>query len=208
MKYTILIALLLCTTQIFAQSAVVRQHSTAQGFGVSVLAGVLVVDSEDFEADSESGFNFGLGVSYGFTELISAFAQFQYAPGVNNKAAFGENYSFSNFEIGARFHFASTLSTFRPFVDVSYVITSLNLPVEVIDDFGNVIASTDYLLDGGGIGFGVGAAYHVTIPFCIIAELRLNPGTFNNEELVGFYEGEVDLDVTTFRFNVGGTYRF
>lgn len=208
MKHTLSALFMILALQGGAQNAIVQQHSTAQGFGAYALAGILIVNSDDFEANSESGANMGLGVSYGFTELIEAFAQFQYAPGVKNKIEGGQNYTFTNFEFGARFHFGSTLKAVRPYLDVSYVVTALNLPFDVYDNFGQFIASTDYNLNGGSIGFGAGIDYHISIPFSLKAELRLNPGTFTNEELVDFFEGEVDYDVTTFRINVGAAYRF
>jgi opacity protein-like surface antigen len=208
MKQILTFCVCICTLSVSGQQHVIKQLSTTQGFGVHAITGIMVLNSDDFESDNESGFNIGLGASYGFSELIEVFAQFQYAPNVRNKIEGGYDYTFSHIGFGARFNSGSTLKAIRPYADISYAITTLNLPFDLYDDQGFYLGSPDYVLTGGALGIGVGVQYYISIPFAIKAEFRINPGTFTNEDLNGYYSGDVDLGFTSFRINAGASYHF
>lgn len=201
MRRTILLStcFLLFSSVGFAQT--LSMKSTAQGFSGQIHLGSGQWTSEDLDVDAESGFNFGVKIGYGFSELIEAFIRYDFGKLVPEYDGFS-NYSYNHLDIGARFNLGSTTKPWRPFLQAAATYISTNQ--EAVDYYGYIV---DLDMKGYGISVGGGVKYHITLEFAGIIGMDYTFGSMSEIEVAGI-EYDDTFDANSLRLYLGGTYFF
>jgi len=202
MNKTIVIILLftLSSTIGYAQQPI-SMKSTAQGFSGQLHLGYGQWSSDDLEVDRESGINFGLKAAYGFTELIEAFARFDYAVLTPAYEGFSP-FPYSHLDLGLRLNLGSTVKPWRPFVHLSGAII---YSLQEATDVDGYLVELD--MTGFGLSLGGGMKYHITMDLAALIGTDI---TFGNMNLiyVNDYEYDDEFDANSFRLYVGMAYYF
>lgn len=142
-------------------------------------------DSDDWEAGGGAGVAIGVGFNRTFTlylELVGA----QIEP------EFGDSYTLGQADLGGRLHFGSERSAWMPYLDVA--LSGLAATFD--------IAGTELDLTGAGVTGGGGILYFFTPSLGLDVGLKLTFGEFS-EAKAGGYTEDIELGVSTSRFNVG-----
>ncbi len=175
------------------------QQSAVAGFNISASVGISGWNSDDLSGELLSGISINISPSYGFTDYLEGFFAFEYAPSVSSGNDFVDSYPSSQLEGGVRMNFGSTLSKFRPFLQVS--ASQHGISFIDFDGFSND-------LSGYFIGFGGGVKYFLQPNLAIKAKAHADFGTYDNVKYGGVSVTDVEFDVNTVRINLGVTYVF
>lgn len=142
------------------------------------------------DAEYEQGYGGGIGLGYGFTDMIHAFANFDYA---TMSGAEGDDYVLGHLDVGGRLFFGPADARWRLHADLAFS--------------GRAARWSDLDLDASGSGYTVGGG----VVYFISPALGLNAGfAFTGGELSEVTEGDVtvdtDFDATSWRFRAGITW--
>ena len=174
------------------------QESTTRGWhlGFHLQAASLKVEG----ADPAGGGGAGFRVGYGINRIVTLFLE---GDGVTVEAGnpniFSGEWALGHGEFGARFHFANSLRSWVPFLEVSAggraasvkSVTAGNL------DWGDVNAS------GGVFSVGGGIYAYFTETLALEVDARFSGGRFTEIDLGGLSFSDLDIDASSSRFKVG-----
>lgn len=180
--------LALCAASFLIVQASSAQFSTA---GLSVRPHFIGTawTVEDVGIESASGGGFGLGVSYGFSELIAAYAEFAGTSVTGD----GDMYGLGHFDLGARFTFVPTRDRIKLFANAA--LSGRSAPEA---DTGSEILE----LSGAGLTIGAGAEYRTSRPFGLQFDIQVTMGEYTDVPATGFV-GPITVNSTSVRANVG-----
>jgi opacity protein-like surface antigen len=183
------------------QPAPVR--SNTEKLMLSFALGGASIDSDELEAERESGGGFSLQLGWGFNRLFTLLVD---ASG----AVLGDDedeFVLLHGDLLGRFHFTGPQRAWVPFLEggITGRVAGQD-DIIIIDDNGNP-QQVDLEVSGGGFTFGGGLQYHVSPAVALGASLRWTVGEFstvkfNNVSIDGF-----ELDATSARLNLGVTWR-
>jgi hypothetical protein len=174
------------------------QESTTRGLnlGFHLQAASLSVQEEEGEGGGGAGFRIG----YGINRIVTLYFE---ADGVSvsseNSDEFQGTWTLAHADLGARFHFANTLRSWVPYLDVAFGARGAS--VKDVEANGESIG--DITFNGGSFSFGGGINLYFKQTFAMDVGLKFSDGTFNEVELGAVSLNNLDIDATSVRFKVG-----
>lgn len=174
------------------------QKSTTRGLnlGFHFQAASLSVEEEEGEGGGGAGFRIG----YGFNRIVTVYFE---ADGVSvdsdNADAFQGTWTLGHADLGVRFHFANTLRSWVPYLDVA--IGGRGASVKDVESNGTEIG--DIKFSGSSFSFGGGIYLYLSQTFGVDLALKFSDGTFNEVDLGAVSLNNLDIDATSTRFKVG-----
>lgn len=174
------------------------QESTTRGLhlGFHLQGASLKVEDSDPAGGGGAGFRVG----YGINRIVTLFLE---ADGVTVEAGdpniFSGEWALGHGEFGARFHFANSLRSWVPFLEVSVggraasvkSVTAGNL------DWGDINVS------GGVFSVGGGIYAYFTETLALEVDVRFSGGQFTKVDLGGLTFNDLDIEAASSRFKVG-----
>ena len=193
---TLLVATLLAVTLLVAPAA--AQQSTTRGLslGLHISGASLVVEEEE----RNEGGGLGLRVGYGINRTVSLFLQVDGAQiEVPSSNALEGEWSMGHVDLGARFHFASTLRRWVPYLQVALA----GRVVRVDDAVLNQQAVDDVSFNGGGLSGGGGLSVYLTETLALDLQLMWTGGEFTEIEVGNQSLSGLDIDAQSTRLDLG-----
>ena len=199
---------LLCASLLLPVAALSAQQaapvrSNTEKLMLSLALGGASIDSDELEAERESGGGFSLQVGWGFTRLFTLLVD-------ASAAVLGDDddeFVLLHGDLLGRFHFTNPQRAWVPFIEGGLTgRVAAQDDIAIIDANGNP-QQVDLEISGGGFTFGGGLQYHVRPAVALGASLRWTVGEFstvkfNNVSIEGF-----EIDATSARLNLGVTWR-
>jgi hypothetical protein len=183
---------------LLAATGVHAQMSTTRGFNLGVYVEGAQITVED--GDPSGGGGVGLRAGYGVNRIITVFLNID---GTTIDVSDPQNpsgaWQMAHFDLGARFHFASTLRRWVPYLEAAITgrAVSLNDATIGTDQVGKLTFSGAALTIGGGL------SVYLKETLALDIELLGSGGTFNQVDLGALSVNNLDLDATSGRFKVG-----
>lgn len=180
-----------------AWSPLGAQESTTRGWNLGFhLQGVSLSIEGDETADEGSGA--GVRVGYGMNRIVTFFADLD---GAAIDVAEAENlegdWRIGHLDLGARFHFANSLRWWVPFLEAAVGIRTVE-----VDDVGpNQDDSVTF--SGGSFSVGGGMDFYFTESVAMDLGVRFTGGEFSEIEIGSVSVGDLDIDASSGRFNLG-----
>ena len=186
-------ALVLSATPLAGQSPAA---SSTRGFflGAHLNASSVTVDDPDFEVDEEGGGGAGLLLGYGFTPRLALFLE-------GTAAEIESDVGLGHFDIGLRYAFTSPTRRWVPSLEVA--LTGRAIVQEDAEVEGQ---TADVSLTGAGFTLGAGLQYYMTPKWAIGAAAKWTGGEFSDFTVDNVTIGDLDIDATSTRLNVGVTW--
>jgi hypothetical protein len=103
-------------------------------------------------------------------------------------------------DLGVRFHFANSLRSWVPYLQVATTARVVSVQNGVIND---VAQADDVSLVGAGITLGGGILFYFNQSFAADLQLAWTGGKFTRIEAGSVSYNDLDLDAQSARFNVG-----
>ena len=174
------------------------QESTTRGLhlGFHLQGASLSVE----EADPSGGGGAGVRIGYGINRIVTLYLE---ADGVAVEAGdpgnFSGSWTLAHAEFGARFHFANSLRSWVPFLDVA-----VGSRVASVKDVEALSQSWEDLnVTGGAFSLGGGIYAYFTETLAMEAAVKFSSGTFNEVDLGALSISNLDIDAESARFKVG-----
>lgn len=174
------------------------QKSTTRGLnlGFHVQAATLAV--QDGESDGGGGAGFRVG--YGINRIITLYIE---ADGVSVESQgsdeFQGKWTLGHADLGVRFHFANTLRSWVPYLDVA--IGGRGASVKDVEAGGQ--GFEDITFNGGAFSLGGGIYAYFSQTLALEVGLKFSGGEFTEVELGGLSLNNLDIDASSTRFKVG-----
>lgn len=194
MKRTLLLSALFAGATLSAADL-----SAQQGLSLNAHLNGATLELDDFD-DSERGGGLGLAVGYGFNDNWSVYFNVDGSAVKFEDEDDGNERALGFADLGVRYSFGNSFSRLRPYVNVA--VTGVAESYDGDESFDE----EDETLSGGGITAGGGVQYFFSPALALDAGLQGTWGNFSSYE-VGDEEGDVDLDFSTARLQVGVTWR-
>lgn len=156
----------------------IRPHLIAAGWTV-----------EDVDIDSATGGGLGLGVSWGFSELVAAYVELSGASVQGD----GDMYGLGHFDVGARFTFVPTRDRIKLFANAA--LSGRSAPEA---DTGSQVLE----LVGAGLTVGAGLEYRTSRPFGFQFDVQATMGEYTDVNAAGFVR-PITVNSTSVRANFG-----
>lgn len=175
------------------------QLSTSRGlsFGAHLLGTSISVE----DGDAQSGGGLGVRAGYGVNRIVTVFLQIDGSQiDIEDSGAdVAGNWQLAHADIGARFHFASTLRRWVPYLDASFGARTVSVSDAVIEgeNQGKVSFTGPAFTAGGGISI----FFKPTLAFD--ASLKWSTGSFDEVKVGSVSLRDLDIDATTARFGLG-----
>ena len=175
------------------------QKSTTRGFhlGVHLQGAALSIEGDD---TSDEGGGIGLHVGYGINRIVTLFADLDGAvvtvEGADNLSG---DWGMAHFDIGARFHFASTLRRWVPYLEAAVGWRTVG-----VDD---AIVATETLesvsFNGGSFSIGGGLSVYLAETWALDLGARFSAGEFTKIDIGSISVNDLDIDASSGRVNLG-----
>jgi len=189
-------AFLLIVLQATAPAA--AQQSTTRGLtlGLHLSGASLVVEGED----RNEGGGLGVRVGYGLNRTVTLFAQLDGAQvDVPSSDALQGEWSMGHVDLGARFHFASTLRRWVPYLQAALAGRVVSVDEAVL----NQVPVDDVSFTGGGFSLGGGIMLYVRETLALDLHLMWTGGEFTEIEVGNQSLSGLDLDAQSTRLGLG-----
>lgn len=191
----------LAAALLLAPAAASAQASTTRGFNVALYLQGASLTVED--GDPGSGGGAGLRVGYGLNRIVTLFAR---ADGsridVDDASVRGE-WGLAHVEIGGRFHFANSLRRWVPWLEAAVGARAVSVEDAVVEGERETAEVT---FNGSALSLGGGLDVYFTERWALDAGLAWTAGEFDEIEVGRLTLTGLDIDASSFRFNVGATW--
>ncbi len=174
------------------------QESTTRGLhlGFHLQAASLTVENGDAAGGGGAGFRVGYGINRIVTLYFEADA---IAVDAGDPNIFSGTWALGHGEVGARFHFANSLRSWVPFLDLAIggraaSITDVETGNQDLEDLE---------VSGGAFSFGGGIYAYFTETLAMEAGAKFSTGTFTEVDLGAIQIQDLDIDAQSARFKVG-----
>jgi hypothetical protein len=174
------------------------QKSTTRGLnlGFHLQAASLSVQDQDHEGGGGAGFRIG----YGVNRIITLYFE---ADGISvdseNADAFQGKWTLAHADVGARFHFANTLRSWVPYLEVA--VGGRAAKVKDVLSNGQTVGDIDF--NGGSFSFGGGIYVYFKQTLALDVGLKFSDGEFNEVDIGAISVNNLDIDATSTRFKIG-----
>jgi hypothetical protein len=174
------------------------QRSTTRGLNVGVhLSGAsLKVEDGDARDDGAGG---GIHVGYGINRTIMILLQLDGHGFMLDDGSIEGEWTLAHADLGARFHFASTLRRWVPYLEAS--LTGMGVTVK--DPVVEGQEESDVTFGGGGFSGGGGILFYLKETFALEAQLKLSGGQFTEIKVDNVTVSGLEIDAGTSRFSLG-----
>ena len=177
---------------------VTAQSSTTRGFDVGIHFTGSTLKIED--GDNSNAGGGGLWFGYGFNRTVQLFLQFDGTQFDVNDAAVEGDWTMGHADLGVRFHFANSLRSWVPYLQVATTARVVSVQNGVVND---VAQADDVSLVGAGITLGGGILFYFNESFAADLQLAWTGGKFTRIEAGSVSYNDLNLDAQSARFNVG-----
>jgi len=174
------------------------QSSTTRGFNVGIHFTGSTLKIEDGDNNNAGGG--GLWFGYGFNRTVQLFLQFDGTQFDVNNAAVEGDWTMGHADLGVRFHFANSLRSWVPYLEVATTARVVSVQNGVIND---VAQADDVSLVGAGITLGGGILFYFNQSFAADLQLAWTGGKFTRIEAGSVSYNDLNLDAQSARFDVG-----
>ena len=179
-------------------SPLAGQKSTTRGLNLGIHLQAASLSVQDGDADGGGGL--GLRVGYGINRIVTLYFE---ADGVAVESEGSEEirgtWGLAHADFGARFHFANTLRSWVPYLDVA--IGGRVASVEDVEvngqDFGDISFS------GGAFSFGGGIYAYFNQTLALDVGLKFSGGEFTQVDLGNVSVNDLDIEASSTRFKIG-----
>ncbi len=175
------------------------QESTTRGF---VLGGHIGLGSVSIEgSERSSGGGGGILIGYGLNRNFTIYGQFDGSTvDVRNQPDVEGSWAIGHADLGVRFHFASTLRSWVPYVQAALgarVVSLTDIPAS------NPISGQDVSISGGALTIGGGVMLYPSESFAVDIGMLFSGGEFTTLRVGGTSQSGFDVDASSSRFNLG-----
>ena len=174
------------------------QQSTTRGLNLGVHLQAASLSVQDAEADGGGGAGFRVG--YGLNRIVTLYFE---ADGVSvdseGSEEFRGTWTLGHADFGARFHFANTLRSWVPYLDVA--VGGRGASVKDVEANGQSLG--DITFSGGAFSLGGGISVYFSQTFALDVGLKVSGGTFTEVDLGAVSLNNLDIDANSTRFRVG-----
>ena len=174
------------------------QKSTTRGLNLGVHLQAASLTLENGESDSGGGL--GVRVGYGLNRIITLYFE---ADGVSVDSESSDviqaTWALGHVDLGARFHFASTLRSWVPYLEVAVGGRSAS----VKDVEANGVSLPDFSRSGGAFSFGGGIYAYFKETLALDVGLKVSGGEFTEVRIGTLTQHNRDIDATSTRFKLG-----
>lgn len=174
------------------------QSSTTRGFNVGIHFTGSTLKIEDGDSNNAGGG--GLWFGYGFNRTVQLFLQFDGTQFDVNNAAVEGDWTMGHADLGVRFHFANSLRSWVPYLQVATTARVVSVQNGYIND---VAQADDVSLVGAGITLGGGILFYFNQSFAADLQLAWTGGKFTRIEAGSVSYNDLNLDAQSARFDVG-----
>ena len=174
------------------------QQSTTRGFnlGLHVQGTSLSVEGQD----ADGGGGGGLTVGYGVNRIVTVFFRADGATvTAENSTALAGDWTLGHVEVGTRFHFANALRRWVPWLEAALGARVVSVKDVVV----NEEQIEDVSFNGGALTVGGGLSFYVNEGFALDLGLEGSFGEFTEIEVGAASLGNLDIDATSARLNLG-----
>jgi hypothetical protein len=177
---------------------VMSMQSTNKGLSVGLETGIGGWSSQNLGVTTEKGFNYGIRLAYGFSELFELYANIN-STRIKPESDAVDPFSMGHMDIGAKFNFGSTLNPLKPYAfgALTFFGSEQNYHFDDFFDFNSV-----FKFKGNGFTVGGGIKYHFSLPLALSFDAAITSGNYTKNEIDGEILSE-EYDYTSFRINVG-----
>lgn len=174
------------------------QQSTTRGLnlGFHLQAASLAVQDEE----GEGGGGAGMRIGYGFNRIVTLYFE---VDGVSvdseNAESFQGTWALAHGDLGVRFHFANTLRSWVPYLDVA--VGGRGASVSDVESNGTDLGDINF--SGGSFSFGGGIYAYFSQNFGLDVGLKISTGTFDKVDIGAISLNNLDIEATSARFKVG-----
>ena len=181
-----------------APQAAEAQVSTTRGwsFGLYLQGSALTVEN----SDPGGGGGGGLRVGYGINRTVTLFVRGDGSQTDVEDASIEGQWTLGHGEVGARFHFANSLRRVVPFLEVAAGARAVTVDAARIDGEDQDESIT---FNGGAFSVGGGMGVYFNESWALDMGLAWTSGEFTEIEAGPITLGGLDIDATSFRFNLG-----
>jgi hypothetical protein len=174
------------------------QRSTTRGLNVGAhLSGAsLKVEDGDPRDDGAGG---GIHIGYGINRTVELFLQLDGAGFMLDAGTIQGEWTMAHADLGARFHFASTLRRWVPYLQVALTGRGVTVKDAEIENQPR----NDVAFGGGGFSGGGGLLFYLTETLALDAELMLTAGQFTEIKVDNVTISGLEIDATSSRFSLG-----
>jgi hypothetical protein len=174
------------------------QVSTTRGLnlGLRVSGASLKVEDGDARDDGAGG---GIHIGYGINRTIMLLLQLDGHGFMLEDGTIEGEWTLAHADLGARFHFASTLRRWVPYLEASLS----GLGVTVKDPVVEGQEESDVTFGGGGFTGGGGILFYLKETVALEAQLKISGGTFTEIEIDNVTVSGLEIDAGTSRFSLG-----
>jgi len=174
------------------------QKSTTRGLNLGVHLQAASLSIQEAEGDGGGGVGFRIG--YGLNRIVTLYFE---ADGVSvdseNSEEFRGTWTLAHADFGARFHFANTLRSWVPYLEVA--LGGRGASVRGVEANGQSLG--DITFNGGSFSFGGGIYAYFSQTVALDVGVKVSDGTFNEVDLGSISLNNLDIDATSSRFKVG-----
>jgi hypothetical protein len=174
------------------------QASTTRGFNAGIHFTGSTLTIEDGDRSNAGGG--GLWLGYGFNRTVQLFLQFDGTKFDVENAAVEGDWTMGHADLGVRFHFANSLRSWVPYLQVATTARVVTVQNGFIND---VAQAEDVSLVGAGITLGGGIIFYFNQSLGADLQLAWTGGKFTRIEAGSVSYNDLDLDAQSARFNVG-----
>jgi hypothetical protein len=181
----------------WAASPLAGQKSTTRGLNLGFHLQAASLSVQDGNSDGGAGAGFRIG--YGLNRIITLYFELD-GISVESEGSneFRGTWSLAHTDLGARFHFASTLRSWVP-----YLVAVGGRAATVSDATSNGAEVGDINFLGGSFSLGGGIYLYFTETFGLDVGLKLTGGEFDEVDLGPVIVDDLDIDASSSRFKVG-----
>lgn len=174
------------------------QRSTTRGLnlGVHLTGAALKVEDGDTRDDGAGG---GIHVGYGINRSVTLFLQLDGAGFMVEGGSIEGEWTMAHVDLGARYHFASTLRRWVPYLQASLTGRGVGVNDAVVEDQ----PERDVSFAGGGISGGGGLLVYLRETLALDLQLMLSGGQFTEIRVDNVTVSGLEIDANSSRVSLG-----
>ena len=174
------------------------QKSTTRGLNLGFHLQAASLSIQDQEGDGGGGAGFRVG--YGINRIVTLYFELDGIT-VESKSAdsFQGTWALGHGDLGARFHFANSLRSWVPYLDVA--VGGRGASVSGVRSDGEKVGDINF--SGGSFSLGGGIYFYFKQTLGMDLGLKVSSGEFTEVDLGSVSLNNLDIDATSTRLKIG-----
>jgi hypothetical protein len=199
MKRSVLASVFLAATAAFVVAGPLHgQRSTTRGFNLGLHLGGASLKIEDGDS-RDDGAGAGIHLGYGINRTITLLLQLDGHGFMLDDGTIQGEWTLGQADLGARFHFASTLRRWVPYLEAS--LTGMGVTVK--DPVVEGQSESDITFGGGGFSGGGGILFYLKENLALEGQVKVSGGEFTEIEVDNVTVSGLEIDAGTSRVSLG-----